>query len=890
MLRRLGYWLRLSRHDTELAEELAVHREMAEREFLRQGMSPAAARDAARRLLGNETFAREESRGVWLWAWLEAFSQDARYALRGLRAHPVFTAGVALTLALGVGANAAMFGITDRLLFRAPAFLRDEARTHRVYETWKGESEQRTTRNMQFARYLDFLTWTHDFSVIAAFQTRQLAVGDGVATREVPVTAASASYFDFFDAPPALGRYYTAQEDRVPTGTPVVVLGYEYWQSQYGGRADVLGRTLHVSKTLIATIIGVTPEGFHGMADQGVPAMYLPISAFAFDQRGASYPENYNWSWLEVIALRKPEVTRAQAEADFTAAFQRSWTAMTDIYPNWPSVQAARPRVILGPVQFNRGPLAGRDARVVTWVLGVALIVLLVSCANVANLLLSRAVSRRREMVLRLALGVSRGRLIRQLLTESFVLTALGGIAGVLVAQFGGRFLGALFLEPGVALDVVTDTRTLIVAALAMLAATLLTGVAPAVNALRSDLALALSSGARDTGGGRSSLRTLLLLFQATLSVVLLVGAGLFIRSLSNVRAMRLGYDVDPILIVSEQSRGVKMTNQQLVLFEQQLAHTAAAIPGVEGATPAPTIPFWSNEGRALFVQGIDSVDKLGNFILQAASPDYFRIMGTRVPRGRIFDAGDRATSPPVAIVSEGMAKLLWPGRDAIGQCFRIGRDTMPCTRVVGVAEDMKARAVSDSREYTYYVPLSQYPLPTYQLIVRVRGDAADFAEVVRRRLQAQMPGDSYVQTMPFRRVVDPNLRAWQFGATMFTAFGGLALLLAAVGMYSVIAYGVVQRRQEIGVRIALGARRADIIGMVVGNGLRVVIVGTIAGAGIARLAGRWVAELLFQESPNDPVVYGAVACALVVVALVATALPAMRAARLDPNAALRAE
>jgi len=829
---------------------------------------------------------------AWTWEWIEAFAQDARYALRGLRAHPVFTIGVVLTLALGVGANAAMFGITDRLLFRAPAHLRDEARTHRVYEVWQGESEQRTVRNMQFARYLDFLQWTHDFAAIAAFQTRPLAVGDGVATREVPVTIASASYFDFFDAPPALGRYYTAQEDQLPSGTPVLVLGYEYWQTQYGGRTDVLGKTLHVSKTLIATIIGVAAKDFHGMADQGVPAMYLPITAYASDLRGPSYPHSYSWSWLEVIALRKPEVTRAQAEADLTAAFQRSWNAMVDADGGWPSVQAARPHAILGPVQFSRGPLAGRDAQVVTWVLGVALIVLLVSCANVANLLLSRAVSRRREMVLRLALGVSRSRLIRQLLTESLVLTAFGGLVGVLVAQFGGRFLGALFLPPDVPLNVVTDPRTLTVAALAMVAATLLTGVAPALNALRSELASALNAGARDSGRSRSSLSTMLLLFQATLSVVLLVGAGLFIRSLSNVRAMRFGYDVDPILIVSVQLRSVKMPDPLLVQFEQRLAQTAAAIPGVEGATPAPTVPFWSNEGRGLYVQGVDRVDKLGNFILQAASPDYFRIMGTRVLRGRIFDESDRATSPPVVILGQGMARVLWPGRDAIGECVRIGEESAPCARVVGIAEDMKGRGASltDSREYSYYVPLSQYDGPTGQLIVRVHGDAEDFLEVVRRQLQAQMPGDSYVQTMPFGRLVDPNLRAWRFGATMFTAFGVLALVLAAVGMYSVIAYGVVQREQEISVRIALGARRADIIGMVVGSGIRVVIVGVIAGAVVARWAGRWVSELLFHESPGDPAVYAVVACTLVAVALVATALPAMRAARLDPNATLRAD
>jgi hypothetical protein len=307
-------------------------------------------------------------------------------------------------------------------------------------------------------------------------------------------------------------------------------------------------------------------------------------------------------------------------------------------------------------------------------------------------------------------------------------------------------------------------------------------------------------------------------------------------------------------------------------------------------ATPAATIPFWAYEGRYLFVAGIDSVDLLGDFVMQAGDTGYFRTAGTRILRGRGFDAGDRAGSPPVVVVSEGMGEVLWPGRDPLGQCLRINADTAPCTTVIGVAEEARMNSLNRDHRYAYYVPLAQFGSSTGMVMVRVAGRADAQADAVRRALQPLMPGAAYVTAVPFHQMVDPQRRSWESGAVMFVAFGGLALVLAGIGLYSVIAYGVVQRRRDIGIRLALGASRTHVLGLVVRGGLRLVAIGIGLGSLIAVLSARRVAPLLFHESPTDPVVYAGVAVVLLCVALLATWVPASTAARLDPNITLRTD
>jgi predicted permease len=369
--------------------------------------------------------------------------------------------------------------------------------------------------------------------------------------------------------------------------------------------------------------------------------------------------------------------------------------------------------------------------------------------------------------------------------------------------------------------------------------------------------------------------------------VVLLVGAGLFVRSLQRVSAMRLGYDVDPVLFVRVNLRGAKLTSDELLALDDRLLTEARGVPGVTHATTAVSVPLSYNEGRALFVDGVDSVERLGHFVMQAGTPDYFATVGTRVLRGRAFDASDRSTSPPVVVVSEGMARVLWPGQEPLGRCIRIRLKTSPCSTVIGVAEDIRARSLTDAREHSYYVPAAQVG-PSASFLVRTAGDASDYAATVRRRLQQILPRGSYATVAPLRTLVDPSFRNWRFGATMFGAFGALALALAALGLYAVVAHNVAQRRQEIGVRIALGASRAAVVRLFVGRGLRLVLAGVAVGSVLALLGGRLVEPLLFRVSPNDPVVFGLVALVLIGVGLVAAAVPSVGASAVDPNVALR--
>jgi len=834
-------------------------------------------------------------RDHWSLPWLEHVFQDIRYALRGLRKSPGFTATVLLTFALGIGANAAMFGIIDRLMFRPFPYLHDPARVHRVYFQWTERGRDITVASgEEYTRYLDIRNGTSAFSQYAGFAARTLAVGTGDDARERQVAVVSATFFDFFDAHPALGRFFTAAEDGTPRGADVAVVSYEFWQRELGGRTDVLGTTLQVNNVPSA-IIGVAPRGFVGVNDDRPPDVFFPITTYAGAQpdvrTAATYFTRYNWGWMAVLVRRKPGVSIEAASADLSNAHLRSWNAERALEPTIPSVTIAHPRAVAGPVKQAAGPDPGLDARTLRWVTGVALIVLLIACANVANLFLARALRRRRETAVRLALGVSRGRLIAQCLTESILLALMGCVGAVGLAEWGATALQRLFVSDGAPLHLLTDWRTIGVASALALLGGVLTGLAPAILSARGDLAASLKAGAREGTYHRSRVRSALLVVQGALSVVLLVGAGLFVRSLEQVRAMRLGYDVEPVLLAERNLRSTKLSDSNKVALGKRLLETGQAIPGVEHAAWVSSIPFWSTSSTYLYVAGIDSVRRLGRFTYQTATPDYFQAMGTRIVRGRAYTAADRAGAPLVAVVSESMSRTLWPGKDAIGQCMRVEADTMPCTTVVGVAEDAAQNSLTDDKRLRYYLPIDQFrPAEGFALLLRMRGDPALIAENVRKTLQREMPGQTYVTVRPMREIIDQERRSWHLGATMFVAFGALALLVAAVGLYGVIAYNVAQRMQELGVRIALGAQPGDVVRLVVLQALRFGLAGVAIGGALALAAGRWIQPLLFHEKANDPVVFGSVTALLLLVALAASAAPALRASRADPNLALRAD
>ncbi len=904
---RLLDLFRRDKLDAELKDELAFHEKMLERDARVAGATPDDAAHAAHRRLGNVTGVREHARDAWSFAWVERLTQDLRYAFRGLRRSPGFTAAAVITLGLGIGANAAMFGVIDRLMFRPFPYLLDPSSVHRVYLQTTFRTGRNTNVSTPYTRYLDLEKWTKSFSEFAAISPNDLVVGTGEAAHEAHVVAASASFFDFFSARPALGRFFTAQEDSLPAGANVAVLGYGYWQSHFGGR-NVIGETLDLGY-LQCTIIGVAPAGFAGIADGPAPDLYIPITVYGNAgsvHNAHRFFQGYEWDWAEILVRQKPRISDAVANTDLTNAFIQSRQAARVVHPNFMQVERGDPHAIAGSLKIAAGPAPGLEARTLLWVTGVAIIVLLIACANVANLFLARALRRRREVALRLALGVSMRRLIAQSLTESLVLSMLGCGVGIAVAQWGGSTLARLFLPEYPAFTITTDWRTLGVAIGAAIVAGLLTGLAPVMLAKQDDLAKTLKAGVREGTFVRSRMRSSLLVLQGALSVVLLVGAGLFVRSLNNVRDMHLGYTPYPVLEVTSDRRGARLSDSAQTILRARALDVALAIPGVEHAAWVSTAPFEGSTTQNLFVRGIDSVSKLGRFDSQTATTDYFATMGTRILRGRGFTSTDRAGAPGVMVVGEAMARLIWPGKDAVGECVRLAlpgsandprfgltgapRDSIPCTTVIGIAEDVVHNPVADE-PYRYYVPVEQFPqFGASSLLLRMRSDPAASAETVRRTLQKAMPELSYLRVMPLHDAVDAQQRSWRIGATMFVAFGILALIVAAVGLYGVIAYNVAQRMHELGVRVALGAQPGNIVTLVVAQAMQFAIAGVALGAVLALAAGRWLQPLLFHQSARDPAVYGAVTAVLLIVAIAASAAPALRAANADPNVALRAD
>jgi predicted permease len=892
---RLRALVSRSAMDRELDDELRFHLDREIEKYVAEGTSRRDAERRARLVFGGIDQVKEEARDARGVALVDSVLQDVRYATRGLRSRAGYTAAIVVALGLGIGANTAMFGIVDRLLFRPPAYLAEADRVHRVYISYFWEGESRIEGAFSYRRFEELKGLTKSFDRMAAIGYRELAIGTGQNAREMTVGTVSAALFDFFDARPVLGRFFTVAEDTTPAGAGVAVLGYGFWQSRYGGATDVLGKTIYVGSQ-IYTIVGVAPERFVGVTEEAAPAVFVPITTFA-SSRGDMYFRTHNWSWLEIVARRRHGVSIERANADLTAAQVRSWNreAEESGRVRYPRAASARVRSEAAPIHVGRGPAASGDARIVTWVMGVAIVVLLVACANVANLQLTRAVARRREIALRLALGVTRRRLFQQFATESLLLALLGGLTGLAIAQWGGVTLRALFLRNEDAGIVVTDTRTVLFAGAATLGVALLTGLAPIAHALRDDAAGSLRAGSREGAYRRSRIRTLLLIFQGALSVVLLVGAGLFVSSLDNVRQIRLGYDVDPLLYVEGNLRGVKLSPDAQNALADRLLTAARNTPGVRAASLVSSLPFYTYEGRgAPIVEGRDSLGRLGRFTLQVGTPSYFETMGTRIVRGRGISAQDRRGSPPVIVVSAAMADAIWPGEDAVGKQMRFESDTMPLLTVVGVSENVRGSRLTGKPEFWYYLPVDQYRAmfgPTYpSVLVRVNGRAEDYGSLLRSHLQREMPGAAYVTTVTLREIVGRRQRPWEFGARMFVGFGGLALVLAAIGLYSVIAYGVAQRTQELGVRIALGASVRDVVRLVVGQGVAFAVSGIAIGSAVALSTGRWVEPLLFEQSARDPRVFITVAGALLVVAIAATLRPAIRATRVDPTVALRGE
>jgi putative ABC transport system permease protein len=877
---------------TDVDDEIAAHLEATTSALIATGLDPDAARAEAQRRFGDvattrrvmtSSAMRQQGR-VRRRDRLDAFFFDLRYSLRQLRRSPGFAASVIVTLGLGLGANAAMFGLLDRLLLRPPEHVREPSRVRRVYLQIPEDNRLATVTEVSYRRLTELQSGAADAMDLAGFVQNPLVAGEGEEAREIRGSLVSPNFFAMLGVRPHIGRFIDAGEP----GAHEVVLGFDWWRNAYGSDSAVIGRTLRLGTDRF-TITGVAPPGFTGVDLSPTDAWLSALAARAIWTHlpAAEWVTQHNFSFLGLVGRLRDGVSVSQATDRLGANYRQT----LELQGAEAAKGADRAGAQLYPVLLQRGPERSDDTKVAIWLGAVAFVVLLLACTNVANLLLARAVDRQGEVAVRLALGVSRGRLVRQLLLETAILAAGGSLAGLALAQLTQRALRTLLLA-GAGTAGGVDARTMVFAIAMAALACLLSGLGPSWFATRTDVRSMLSAAGR--GIRRSSrFRTALLVTQTALSTVLLIGAGLFVRSLVAAQSTRLGYDADRLLIVTVRNRSIEPARGGSSVILRDLAARVRGVPGVVAAATTMQVPFAISGGTYIDVPGIDSVERLGNFRLNGVGDGYFETAGTRILRGRALHAGDRAGTPLVMVVSDSMARTLWPGRNPIGQCVKVGGPTFPCSEVVGVAENVHQYEIRQESSLQYWFPESQQQgnnSGAFGVLVRVDGDPARLAPAVRSALLPSLPGAVHLTVRPLGNSVQRAIRPWRLGATMFTAFGALGLLIAMVGLFSALAYAVSQRRREFGVRVALGARSTGIVRMVLAQGLRYAIIGLAIGLAIALAAGGQLAPLLLGVSPRDPLVTLGVALALGVTATLAGLIPAWRASRVDPADALRSD
>lgn len=900
-----GFHRGLSPRDAAEAADQEVEHHLAELadRLVEQGMSREEARAEAERRFGSPQgyrtrLERDERRRRTAMRRMEGWTL-ATAALSGvgrtMKRSPGFALAVVVTLALGIGANATMFGILDRLLFQPPAHIQnpDSVRRVLVERPFLGRTIRGAT--ITFPDY-EALKGVESFSDVAAFtRSREYTVGRGAEATRARTALVTANFFGLLGVHPVLGRLYSPTEDQ-PDVAGTAVVSAAYWERAYGSDPAVLGRTLLLSGEPF-TIVGVVPTDFTGV-DLAPVDVWIPLVNAGTKLNGNGWRNSTGWYWLSAVARMAPGANLTVAQEQATAAHlaRREEEVKANRY-------SGEAKVELDPLVLAKGPEASSESRVARWLGGVSILVLLIACANVANLFLARGTRRRREVAVRLALGVGRGRLVGMMVVESVVLALMGGLVATLLAVEGGSVVRNALL-PGVFFtSSAIGGRVLLFTVATALVAGLLAGVGPALQATRADVTGDLATGAGSGAARRSRTRALLTVAQAAFSVVLLVGAGLFIRSVDQVRGLDLGLDVDRLLTVSLELEttgvfpAVARDDEESSDFDRNAVYYDAmrriqATPGVTSVT-ATGSPFQWSFAQDLKVPGLDSLPELpgGGPYYYDVTPGYFSTVGLTLVRGRPFQESDGEGATRVAVVSETMARTVWPDGDALGECLLVGEDATECTTVVGVVEDAARGSIQEDRFMAYYLPLAQAEQPRINaLYVRGGGDMEALAASLAPMLRGFDSHVRFASVRSLRDVLRPQSRAWTLGASMFTVFGVLALLVAAIGMYGVLSFDVAQRTRELGIRAALGAERGRLLRSVVASGVGLGAVGIVVGLGIALMAGPWIRDLLFQVSPRDPVVLLGVAGVLLAVAWVASVVPGLRATRVDPTEALRAE
>ena len=817
---------------------------------------------------------------------LEAVVRTLTLALRRIRRAPGFAISVVVILALGIGANAVMFEVVDRLLLSPPQHVVDASEVRLVYV--RGESPFGGSGVWQSVSYPDYgdFRGVEAFAELAAYTpVRESTVGRGETLGRAQVAGATASMFPLLGVQPALGQFFPQEEDPL-AATPVAVLSHEYWDRRYGRDPEVIGRTLEVGSRSL-TVIGIAPAGFTG-AQLAPVDIWMPVT----QSTGERNLTLRGTTGILVVARLAPGATVEAAEAEATASHRAGREEMISI-----GRYDADAAVVLAPIVAARGPSPTSEAQVTRWLAGVSLAVLLIACFNVANLLLARSIRARQEIAVRLALGAGRGRLIGEVLTEILLLAVMGAGVSLLFASLLRDSVHEVLLPNVAFTDGPIGGRLLGFTFGATLVTGLLTGLIPALHASRANLSDAIKSGARGVTAGRSKTRVALIVGQVALTVVLLVGAGLFVRSLQTAQGLDLGFDPSNVVVASVEPEGPLEPSELTEIVERALSGVRR-LPGVHSAGLSLAVPFRSSLSLTVHVPGLDSIPYVsgrGPYMNQVTS-GYFEALGLAMIRGRAFvPADDVNEAPRVSVISESMARAIWPSGDALGACIIVAlpRGDTPCHEVVGIVEDHYRQDLLETEPHLQYFvskSLPAIPLVPTTIMVGTTGTTPSIVDLIRDEARAASSRIRFVNAIPMSDNIEPGMRAWRLGASMFTAFGMLALIVAAWGLYSVLAFDVALREHELGIRSALGAGVRRLVHLV----LRQVVLFVAAGVGIglfvAWSASRFVGPLLFRVSPRDLPIYSLVAVTLLLVALLAGVVPAWRATRVDPREALQAD
>jgi macrolide transport system ATP-binding/permease protein len=871
---------RRARRDEELEEEVRSHLLMAESDRIALGQAPSAAAAGARREFGNVALVQEITREMWGGAWLERLGQDLKFGFRILRRSPGFSLLAILCLTLGIGANAAVYGWIEGILLRPYPGVAHQERLLVLAGTERGSAG---FTGVSWPDFDDLRRSCRSFDAFIAEKITGTTLSIGDRAERLPGSMVSANYFEALGVPLLLGRGFEPDEETGHNAHPVTVISHQLWKRRFNGDPAVIGKT-QIFNGVPHTIVGVAPEGFYGTFVGYAFQFWVPTSMQdTFDSTGYTL-QNRGERWIEGFVRIKPGVTRQQAQDEISSVARR-------LESDFPATNRGY-GIELIPI--SRSPFNITASLLPTFriALGVVAFVLLIACANVGNLLLVKSFARRREMTIRLAVGAGRGRLLAQLLTEGLILSSFAAVAGLVVAYWLRNALVLLIPPLGVPVQLAghVDWRVLVASAAVCVVSTVLVGLVPAVQAGKIDLAGALKceSGGVVGGSGKLRLRTRLVLLQVSLSFLLLVGAGLLIQSMKRIRTASPGFSTRGVLATGVDLKSAGYDAARARVFQDELIERVRAIPGVQSAAYSRIRPFSyrTYTSAPILVDGYQpGPDERPAADFNEVGPGFFATLGIPLVSGREFTQADDESGDPVAIVNQAMAAQYWRGGDPVGRRVQVkGR----WLRVVGVARMAKYRNLLEPPKPFLYVPLRQNPAITVNLAIRTPLASGTLSTALAREIHALDRNLAPLEVITMREQVDRMTSSQRVAVTLLGAFGGLALLLAAIGLYGVMSHAVSQSTRELGLRMALGAKASDLLRLVMTHGFALTAAGVGLGAVAALLLTRLLGYLLYEVSPRDPVAFGSAFVVLAIATLLACIFPAWRATRTDPVRALR--